>query len=98
LPGTGGGGGGSEKLKQNRHSLIRSMLTDLNNFIKKQVTAKPNDFISLLFKGQNSRPYNKIMRYSTISEYIYILKKFIPNVGLTVENVSIYVFTVCGRN
>ena len=70
------------------------MLTDLNNFIKKRVTAKPNDFISLLFKGQNSRPYNNIMRYSTISEYIYILKKFIPNVGLTVENDCVYIMSL----
>ena len=31
---------GSEKLNQNRHSLIKSRLTDLNNFIRKRVTAK----------------------------------------------------------
>ena len=51
---------GSEKLKQNRHSLIKSRLTDLNNFIRKRVTAKSNDFTSLLFNGQHSKPYNKI--------------------------------------
>ena len=45
---------GSEKLKQNRHSLIKSRLTDLNNFIRKRVTAKSNDFTSLLFNGQHS--------------------------------------------
>ena len=50
---------GSEKLKQNRrHSLIKSRLTDLNNFIRKRVTAKSNDFTSLLFNGQHSKPYN----------------------------------------
>ena len=34
---------GSEKLKQNRHSLIKSRLTDLNNFIRRRVTAKSNE-------------------------------------------------------
>ena len=42
----------SKKLKQNRHSLIKSRLTDLNSFIRKRVTAKSNDFTSLLFNGQ----------------------------------------------
>ena len=51
---------GSEKLNQNRHSLIKSRLTDLNNFIRKRVTAKSNDFTSLFFNGQHSKPYNKI--------------------------------------
>jgi len=54
---------GSEKLKQNRHSLIKSRLTDLNNFIRKRVTAKFNDFTSLLFNGQHSKPYNKIGKH-----------------------------------
>jgi len=44
----------SEKLKQNRLSLIKSKLTDLNNFIRKRVTAKSNDFTSLLFNGQHA--------------------------------------------
>jgi len=54
---------GSEKLKQNRHSLIKSRLTDLNNCIIKRVTAKSNDFTSLLFNGQHSKPYNKIGKH-----------------------------------
>jgi len=54
---------GSEKLKQNRHSLIKSRLTDLNNFIRMRVTAKSNDFTSLLFNGQHSKPYNKIGKH-----------------------------------
>ena len=54
---------GSEKLKQNRHSLIKSRLTDLNNFIRKRVTAKFNDFTSLLFNEQHSKPYNKIGKH-----------------------------------
>jgi len=53
----------SEKLKQNRLSLIKSKLTDLNNFIRKRVTAKSNDFTSLLFNGQHSKPYNKIGKH-----------------------------------
>ena len=40
---------GSEKLKQNRHSLIKSRLTDLNNFIRKRVTAKSNDLYIQLY-------------------------------------------------
>ena len=39
---------GSEKLKQNRYSLIKSRLTDLNSFIRKRVTAKSNDFTSVV--------------------------------------------------
>ena len=35
---------GNENLKKNRHSLIKSRLTDLNSFIRKRVTAKSNDF------------------------------------------------------
>ena len=54
---------GSEKVNQNRHSLIKSRLTDLNNFIRKRVTAKSNDFTSLLFNGQHSKPYNKIGKH-----------------------------------
>ena len=54
---------GSKKLKQNRHSLIKSRLTDLNSFIRKRVTAKSNDFTSLLFNGLHSRPYNKIGKH-----------------------------------
>ena len=54
---------GSGKLKQNRHSLIKSRLTDLNNFIRKRVTAESNDFTSLLFNGQHSKPYNKIGKH-----------------------------------
>ena len=54
---------GSEKLKQNRHSLIKSRLSDLNNFIRKRVTAKSNDFTSLLFNGQHSKPYNEIGKH-----------------------------------
>ena len=54
---------GSEKLNQNRHSLIKSRLTDLNNFIRKRVTAKSNDFTSLLFNGQHSKPHNKIGKH-----------------------------------
>jgi len=35
----------------------------LNNFIRKRVTAKSNDFTSLLFNGQHSKPYNKIGKH-----------------------------------
>ena len=55
---------GSKNLKQNRYSLIKSKLTDLNNFIRKRVTAESNDFTSLLlFNGQHSKPYNKIGKH-----------------------------------
>ena len=56
---------GSKKLKQNRHSLIKSRLTDFNtcSFIRKRVTAKSNDFTSLLFNGQHFRPYSKIGKH-----------------------------------
>ena len=54
---------GSEKMKQNRHSLIKPRLTDLNKFIRKRATSKSNDFTSLLFNGQHSKPHNKIGKH-----------------------------------
>ena len=57
---------GGEKLKQNRHSLMKSRLTDLNNFIRKRVTAKSNDFTSLLFNRQHSKPY-KVGKHFALS-------------------------------
>ena len=73
---------GSEKQKQNRHSLIKLRLTNLNNFIRKRVTAKSNDFTSLLFNGQHSKPYNKIGKHlhltnsRTTSYYYYLHEIF----------------------
>ena len=62
---------GSKNLKQNRYSLIKSKLTDLNNFIRKRVTAKSNDFTSLLFNGQHSKPYNKIGKHLHLTNSKY---------------------------
>ena len=42
---------GNIKSKYKRHSLITSMFTVLNIFIKKRVTAKSRDLVSALFKG-----------------------------------------------
>ena len=57
----------SEKLKQNRHSLIKSRLTDLNSFIRKRVTVKSNEFTSLLFNGQRTLDHNKIGKHLHIT-------------------------------
>ena len=42
---------GNIKSKYKQHSLITSMFTVLNIFIKKRVTAKSRDLVSALFKG-----------------------------------------------
>ena len=39
------------------------MIDDLNSFIRKRVTVKSNDFISLIVREKHSKPYNKIGRH-----------------------------------
>ena len=77
-------------------SLIKSRLTDLNNFIRKRVTEKSNDFTSLLFNGQHSKPYNKIGKHLhlTISIGVYN-KRFLC---ITCTNMYDVRVTVSGLN
>ena len=39
------------------------MFDDLNSFIRKRVTVKSNDLISLTLREKHSKPYNKIGRH-----------------------------------
>jgi len=55
---------GNSKLKWYRESFIRLVFdVDLNSFIRKRVTVKSNDLISLTLREKHSKPYNKIVRH-----------------------------------
>jgi len=86
---------GSEKLKQNRHSLIKSRLTDLNNFTRKRVTAKSNDLHhscltdSTLYHITRLASNVNVVSKSFSAEKIELIAKAMPKVSLTLPQETI---------
>jgi hypothetical protein len=59
----------------------------LNNFIKKRLTAKSNEFKSDLFNGQASVPYNNIGKHFCATNWIITSSEanlpILPNMALS---------------